>query len=59
MAEYVEKYLVPYNGLLDSCEVLEGRKKDMSPFGSSDILDEGAKFFAESNKDLVLILNGF
>jgi len=51
-------YLIPHNGLLYSREVFEGRQEDMTPLRPANILDELAEFFAQSDKDFVLILDG-
>lgn len=57
MKERVRFYLVANYGLLDSCEVLEGRQQDVTPLGTANILDKAAKLFAQGNKDLIFIFH--
>lgn len=51
-------YLFPDDGLLDGCEVLERGEQYMAPLRTTDIVDKAPKLLAQSNKDLVLVLDG-
>lgn len=59
LASHQSSYLVSDNGLLDSSQVLKGREQDMSPLRSANILDKVTQLFAEGNKNLILVLDGF
>lgn len=50
-------YLVSHDGFLDSSEVLEGGKQNMSPCGASHVLDKVTKLFAQGNEDLIFIFD--
>jgi hypothetical protein len=55
----LKTHLITDDGLLDSSEVLEGRKENVTPLRAANILGEAAELLAQGNKDLVLILDGF
>lgn len=52
-------YLIPDDGFLDGCEVLERGEQDVTPLGTADILDEIPELLAQGHEDLILILDGF
>jgi hypothetical protein len=53
----VKAYLVSNDGLLYGGEVLERGEQDVAPRRASNVFDEVAKLFAQSNQDFVLILD--
>jgi hypothetical protein len=53
----VKAYLVSNDGLLYGGEVLERGEQDVTPRRASNVFDEVAKLLAQSNQDLVLILD--
>lgn len=53
----IPAYLVPYDGFLDSSEVLKRGEKDMTPLRATDVVDEAAQLFAQSDEDLILIFD--
>lgn len=52
-------YLVADDGLLYRGEVLQRGEQDMTPLRTSNVLDEASELLAQSDQDLILILDGF
>lgn len=52
-------YLVAHDRLFNGCEILQRRENNVSPLRTTDIFDEAAELFTQSNQDLVLILDRF
>ena len=49
--------LVADEGLLDGCEVLQGRKKAVAVIGNTNVFDEANQFIAQGGKNFVLIFD--
>ena len=50
-------YLVTYDWLFNSSQVLERRQKHMAPVGSADILDKGAELLAKGDEHLIFVFD--